>query len=207
MVRTAFAAAALFLLLPTFAQAQNPGPYVEARGGAAFLTDTDFDNTGVGDVDLSFDTGWVVEGAVGYAHESGLRGEVALGYRENEFDEIEVGSVSVDVDGDIGVFTALANGYYDFHLARYGVTGAAANFAPFIGAGLGMAVIDTDGDLGDGDDTVFAYQAIGGVSYAFTDQVSLSVMYSYLGTSEFEDSGIKADYDSHNIMAGLRFSF
>ena len=79
MVRTALAALAFLLLLPALALAQNPGIYVEGRGGAAFLTDSDFDNTGIGNVDLSFDTGWVIEGAVGYAHDNGLRGEVAIG--------------------------------------------------------------------------------------------------------------------------------
>lgn len=208
MFRTALAAIAIAVFLPTFALAQGTeGIYIEARGGASFLTDSELDNTGLGDVDLSFETGYVIEGAVGYAHGSGFRGELAIGYRENDFDEVDVGSASADLDGDISAFTTLVNGYYDFNLGRFGAEGAAANLTPFIGAGIGLAVLDTDGDLGDEDDTVFAYQAIAGISYAFTPSVAVTMSYNYLGTSESDFDGIDADYNSHNVMAGLRFTF
>lgn len=95
------------MFLPSVAVAQNcsEGVYVELRGGATFLTDSDFEDLGsFTDIELDIGTGWLVDAAVGSAHASGLRGELALGYRENGFDEIEadLGGIplSADVDGD-----------------------------------------------------------------------------------------------------------
>ena len=96
------------------------GIYVEARGGAVFLMDSDLeDGLPAGtELDVEFDPGWMAEGAIGYAHESGFRGEVAAGYRKNDFDEVKlsvagVGSASAGAGGDITATTVMANVYYD----------------------------------------------------------------------------------------------
>lgn len=201
---------AFAVALPGTAVAQDwyDGVYVELRGGASFLTDSEIEESGFADIDADFDVGWLVDGAFGYAHDSGLRGEVAVGFRRNEFDELESGGLSEDVDGHISAFTAMFNGYYDFHLKNYGVEGGLGNLSPFIGGGLGVAVLDTGGDdIGDEEDTVFAYQAIGGLSYHFTPNIAATVSYAYFATSEADFGGSDTDYDSHNVMAGIRYSF
>lgn len=214
MTRKALAVFLAAFFLPNVAAAQNwsQGVYLEVRGGTVFLTDSDIDDlAGIDDIELETDIGWLVEGAVGYAHDSGLRGEVAIGYRENEFDELEGdpggGSVSVDVDGDISAFTTMGNVYYDFYLGKYGAQGALANLAPFVGAGIGLAVIDIDGDLGDEDDTTFAYQLMAGVSYAFTPNIAASLGYAFFSAPDADFDGVDFDYDSHNVMAGIRYTF
>ncbi len=214
MTRNALAALAFAVFLPSAAAAQNwsQGVYVEVRGGATFLTDSDIENlAGISDIELDTDTGWLLGGAVGYALSSGLRGEIELGYRENKFDELKGdpggGSVTVDVDGDITAFTTMANGYYDFYLGNFGATGAAANLAPFVGAGVGVAVFDTDGDLGNEKETAFAYQVIGGLAYAFSPNLGASLSYSFLSAPSAEFNGTDFDYDSHNVMVGFRFTF
>lgn len=214
MTRKALAALAFAMFLPNLAAAQNwsEGVYVEVRGGASFLTDSDLDDLGgFTDIELETDTGWLVDGAVGYAHDSGLRGEIALGYRENEFDELSAdfggSSFSGNVDGDIAAFTAMANGYYDFYLGKYGAEGAAANLAPFLGAGIGVALFDIDGDLGDEKETAFAYQLTAGLAYAFTPNIGASLSYAFFSAPNAKFEGTEFDYDSHNVMAGIRYTF
>lgn len=203
------------LLLPGAAAAQGAqgGVYLELRAGAVFLNDLELDDNFLDEGET--DTGWLVDGAVGYAHDSGLRGELALGYRRNELDELTAGAISADAEGDISAFTAMANGYYDFHLDKYGARGAAANLTPFIGAGAGVAVvtakIDEVGGVDIGDDrdsdAVFAYQGIAGLSYAFTPNIAASVSYAYFATTDPNFDGAKVDYSSHNVMAGFRYTF
>lgn len=219
MTRKSLAAFALALFLPSVAAAQNwyDGIYVEGRGGASFLTDSDTEFFGA-DAEAGFDTGWLIDGAVGYAHDSGLRGEIALGYRENDTDELDVELVGkLDLDGEVTAFSAMFNGYYDFHLDKFGAEGAITKLTPFIGAGIGAAVIGADAKIAgarivDDSDTVFAFQAIAGLSYGFTPNLAATLTYAYFTTSDpkFEDElggEFEAEYASHNVMAGLRYSF
>lgn len=216
MTRKALATLLFAMLLPNVAAAQNwqSGVYLELRGGATFLNDPDLNGDPILD-EIETDTGWLVDAAVGYAHDSGLRGELALGFRRNDIDEVTGGSITVDADGDVSNFTAMFNGYYDFHLDKYGVRGPAANLTPFIGGGLGLAVISVKFDELAGssisddrdDDTVFAYQAIAGLSYGFTRNVTASVSYAYFATEDPNFNGTEADYQSHNVMAGIRYTF
>ena len=70
-------------------------------------------------------------------------------------------------------------------------------FLPFVGAGVGGDFSylsfgnsygycwDWDPD-GEGRDTVFAYQAFAGLTYRFSDNCSLGVMYRFFGTQDQE---------------------
>ena len=108
-------AVAAAVLLPSVVMAQTApqGVYFEGRGGAVFLMDSDLGAAGIPPgAELSFDTGYMAEGAIGYADAGGLRGEVAVGYRKNDFDEASApGFVTATVDGDITATTVMANGY------------------------------------------------------------------------------------------------
>lgn len=217
MKRALMIAAATLMLLPGAAAAQGlQGLYGELRGGASFPDDADTDFGGGIDGDLSFDTGWLIEGAVGYAHESGLRGEIAGGYRTNDLDEFDWSGVGdVDFEGDIEAFTLLANVYYDFDLSAYGgATGTAANFVPFVGGGLGVAYLNANLEeinnvsLNDEeDDTVFAWQIVAGFAYNFTPNVAATVRYAYFATSDPEFDDVDSEYSGHNVLAGIRYNF
>lgn len=212
MLRKLLPAFLFALLLPCAAAAQGHknSVYMELRGGAAFLTDSELEADLTADVDVTYDTGWLVDGAVGYAHDSGLRGELALGYRSNDLDEFEFSGGSVEGDGRVAAFTAMANGYYDFYLDNYGAQGPAAKLTPFIGAGVGVAILDVDDDDDNVDsesDTVFAYQAIAGLSDAFTPNIAGSLSYAYFATTDPKIGEAELDYNSHNVMAGIRYSF
>ena len=208
-------AAALAMAVSGAAAAESlpEGIYLEGRGGITFLEDADLSGSGVTG-DAEFDTGFTFGGAAGYAHSSGFRGEVAVEYRDNDVDDLTGLAAGIGVNGDISTITAMVNGFFDIDLG--------SGFVPFIGAGVGFAHIDADVDLTSGgasasltddSDQVFAYQGIAGIAYHFTDSVAASVQYSSLATSdpEFDLSGgsgsFDAEYESHNVMAGLRFTF
>lgn len=200
----------VFLTLPGLAIAQNEGQstfYGELRGGSVFAMDSEQD-LGIFDTEISLETGWLVEVASGYAHSSGLRGELAVGYRTNDFDEIKVGSLSADLNGDIWAVTTLANVYYDFHLNRFGLDNEIGyRLRPFLGGGIGVAFLEIEDGLGDDDDVTMAYQGIGGLSYAFSSRWQGTLTYSYLSALDAEFGGVDVDYDTHNVSAGVRFAF
>jgi len=107
----------------------------------------------------------------------------------------------------------MANAYYDFKNS--------SAFQPYVGAGIGLAVIDindlraSDWDADEPavnvDDTVFAYQIMIGVAYAINQNIAIDLSYRYLGTSdpEFTDQDGDFDYEfsEHNILVGLRYTF
>lgn len=183
--------------------------YAELRGGAGFTSEADVDLPGGFDSELSLDPGWLIETAFGYAHGSGLRGELALGYRSNDLDKIKVNGLgSAPLSGDLWAATAMANVHYDFFLDRYGVDSLFwSRFTPYIGAGIGGAFIELDGDLGDEDDLSLAFQGIAGSSYAFTERLEGTLSYRYFSTIDSEFDGVDVDYDAHNVLAGIRFRF
>jgi len=46
-----------------------------------------------------------------------------------------------------------------------------------------------------------------GGSYAATEQLSIDIQYRFFGTEDPEIDGMDIEYQSHNVMLGLRYSF
>lgn len=220
MKRGILAALVAAWLLPGQALAQNipQGFYVEGRGGATFAPNIDIDDepsgfvAAGGDIDIDLKTGWQANGAVGYATSIGWRLELEGGYRQNSLDEVElsIGGRSVstaDLDGKVKVATGMLNGYFDLDPSLYG----AGNWPiiPFIGAGVGAALVEIDDSVGssDDEDLAFAYQLIAGLSYLVGQNLTVSVSYAYLDTAELDFDDVEFDYRSHSIMGGLRITF
>ncbi len=222
---------AAVLISPIAAAAQGyedalKGLYFDIRGGASLVPDADNSGAGITSnivIESQFDPGFVIDAAVGYEHPSGLRGELALGYRLHDVDTLTItndGGVGVflgvgslnglgaTADGDVQTISIMANGFYDFDFD--------SKFKPFVGAGLGAAFIGADVSVGgvnivDDNDEVFAYQGMLGISYAFSGEVTASLLYSYFATTdpEFTDAAggsFDSEYSSHNVMVGLRFT-
>ncbi len=204
-------AAVAAVLLPMSVSAQSyedtmKGLYFDLRAGASFLSDSDLTSP-AGTGEAEFDTGFVVEGAVGWEHESGFRGELALGYQQYDVDTLSTLGSSVPGDGDVGALTFMLNGYYAFNLDK---------FRPYVGVGVGGAHVSADiSALGfqavDDSDTVFAYQGIVGLEYRLSDSVSLGARYAYFATQDptfFDTAGFEFDSEvqSHNVMATIRIS-
>ena len=187
--------------------------YVAGGLGASILSDADVTDTIPGGSitgDASFDPGVAVSGAVGFEWRSGLRAEGEFSYRGNDVDDISIGGVSVPVEADIDAFGFMANVFYTFS------TGTAVS--PFVGGGIGVAVLglDVESVAGvalpfDETDTVFAYQIGGGLAYAVNTHVTMDMSYKYFATEdpEFKDgvATVDAEYQSHTVMAGIRYKF
>ena len=193
----------------------SKGIYFEIRGGLVSLSDSDLSNPAFSGVEAEFDNGFGIEGAVGYEHRSGFRGELAVGYRNNDFDDLSVAGISfssagINVGGQVESLSVMGNGYYAFDVG--------GGFRPFIGAGLGVAFLDAELELSvpgfgvasaSDDDTVFAYQGIAGIEYEIptdTATIALGVRYSYFATTDPDFGGIEAEYGTHNVMVGVRIS-
>ncbi|HJD97854.1 outer membrane protein [Mailhella massiliensis] len=127
-------------------------------------------------------------------------------------------------DGDhalhakVGLQTLLANVYWDITTWN--------GFTPYVGAGLGMAFLKTEGHVnhsrlaadligsGSDTDTVFAGQIGLGCSYAFTENISADIGYRFLTMDNGNVSGIahemklnSKDNYVHQFMLGLRVTF
>ncbi len=103
------------------------------------------------------------------------------------------GSNNLDLGVEVGIQTLLANMYWNFAEWK--------NFTPYIGAGLGMAFVKTEGNLSlmglsaskSNTEAVFAGQFGLGCTYAFNDIVSADLSYRFLmmGDGKVSYNGLK----------------
>ena len=91
-------------------------------------------------------------------------------------------------------------------------------FQPYVGAGVGFANVSANNiqtlntTVMDDSDLVFAYQAIGGISYLVMPKTTMFLEYRYFATVDpkFDAAGggtIKSQFQSNNIMIGARYAF
>ena len=189
----------------------SAGVYISGNLGAVFQSDADIDDSD-GSGEISFDNGGVATFAVGTTIGSAGRIEVELGSRVNDFDEAKFDETddyyafTADLDGDVTTASLMGNVYYDFKNE--------GSITPFIGGGLGFANVeyDIDGVAGENynekdDDDVMAYQIMLGVGFAATEKLSIDLQYRYFATADPEIDGTDFEYNTHNIMLGLRYNF
>jgi opacity protein-like surface antigen len=80
----------------------------------------------------------------------------------------------------------------------------AGGLTPYAGVGAGAVRLAAASD----DDLVFAYQAFGGVSKSFGQNVSAGVEYRYLDANEASfGGGLETEYDSHGVNLVLTRKF
>ena len=214
------------ILVPAASYASSAGPYVELNMGASLPMDQSFNNDLVPNAKVSYDPAFALTFAGGYAFGNGFRADLEYGYQEPKFNKITgtVAATPITFTGSgasVALHTFTANGYYDIN------TGTAIK--PFVGGGIGVAsaVVDASQPAGaivyltsSASDTLFAYQATVGASYALTDNVSLVGSYRYLGTTDgnFKTTvvvtgvgsatgNVKTSFGSNVLRAGLRYSF
>jgi opacity protein-like surface antigen len=164
--------------------------------------------------DVEFDPGFAVGGAVGYRVQEWMRAELNLSYREADIDKLTGPGFVLEGAGDAGAFAALANLYFDF-TPREPVT-------PYVGVGIGVALIDVDSDgsanvltIND-DSTEFAWNVMAGAAWSVTDNVDLTLGYRYLSTNDGEfnatevgvgSSEMDVGFGVHEVMFGARYNF
>lgn len=214
------AGTAALALSPAAAMAKD-GPYVGVSGGVALPNDSNnsgsFDTTVPATDDFGaipagtslgwnteFDTGYAINGQVGYAFDNGIRIEVEGAYTRYDVDthtgltvgganidgvdvavltrgapaatNPTVGAVIADGQGRVSNFGLFGNVFYDIN------TGS--SFKPFVGAGLGYQWADVQYrpsgvDVADDNDGGFAYQLMAGASVALSDSAEVFGQYTW----------------------------
>ena len=163
----------LFALRPS-----NPSFYVGAEGGLNWLLN---DNA------HSFDTGFAAGGVAGYDF-VGLRLELEAVYRGNN------GRSGFGNSGTFNQLAVMANGYYDF------LPGAI--LTPYVGAGLGMAFVDSSLNGCSLCSTEFAYQGIVGIGWNVDSRLRINLDGRYHGTT-----GGDLPFQNNDITTMLSVSY
>lgn len=198
-MRKVFLLVVCCLLFATPALAAQ-GPYIGAAAGGTWLDDD------------AADAGYNVMIQLGRNYRPNLRFEGEFAYRENN-----LGATAADgtaIDGDIGTFSVMFNGYYDFPQIDLQQMGS---LQPFVGIGIGGANVDYDAkalgsSLADSSDTVIAYQGILGVAYPLSKWLKLDLSYRYFRTQDaklrdINNEPFDVEYETHNVSIGLRYDF
>ncbi|MEJ0059095.1 MAG: OmpA family protein [Terricaulis sp.] len=179
------------------------------RADVGYSTEGDFDieqtATFGGGVELQGD--WYEGLGLGYAFDGPFRTELEISHRFNQFQE----RASVDDGGDVHVWAAMANLFYDFN--------EGGSFEPYLGFGIGVARVNANGHDAtvpqgfDDSDTTYAYNYIAGIALPVTERLDLDVGYRafYALNGSFAGTGLGApyggDYDEQSVTVGLRWQF
>jgi len=204
LVATAFGALLLSSSIGAFAA--DGKAYVGASAGLFMLEDSKLTNNG-GTATGSFDTGYTVSGAVGYAFGNGLRLEGEISRRGADFDKIaERGFADVKVDSEVHATSFMANAFFDIK--------SQSIVTPYFGGGIGISNVGIGRGKVQGttvwdsdDDTVFAYQVGAGVGFDLTKNVTLDLGYRYFATEKAKFEFTDAEVASHNVTVGVRYLF
>lgn len=193
----------LLSAIPTDVAAAPPAPVAEQVGhypyaslqlGVGFPTtySGDFDVDGVDGVvtDLDLNTGFNGELALGYKFNN-FRSDLSVGYgnfgvNEQIYSTSKYGRASVSGKGSTNLTTVMLNGYYDIPI-RNGDQ-SLSRWSPYVGGGIGYANISTPACAAadcysGGSAGAFAWQAKAGVSYRATERGFAFLEGGYVGTA------------------------
>jgi hypothetical protein len=98
---------AMALIMGGVISSASAAPYVSGSFGMVSARDSTLDD-GVDTAELSFDPGFGFIAAVGNSFEN-VRGEVEMGYRTNDLDNLSFGGLSASVNGDITSLSVMGN--------------------------------------------------------------------------------------------------
>jgi opacity protein-like surface antigen len=220
-IRSVLLTSAMLAALPVVASAEpTESWYVSVGFGANWMDDVEdivLHSTGsatAGPFDVGLDTGWAVDGAVGYKWDM-LRLEFELAYRANDTEELNDSGTIEPSNGEVTSFAQMLNVIFDIPIGE--------TVGLSLGAGLGGALVDvgmTAGGAGtlvaNDDDYVFAYQGIAGLSLDVGERTQLFAEYRYFATSEATIRGVfvgtpfdtdDVETDNHTGLIGLRYYF
>jgi opacity protein-like surface antigen len=166
--------------------------------------------------DTKIDPGYYVGAALGSNLLDFFRAEVRIDFRGSEVSRMSVQGEASSTDGDVRLFSVMANGYFDLDLD--------SKVTPWVGAGIGWGRVELDAQNKDGadqldvsdTDSVFVYNFMAGATYEISKITDVSLGYRYVATEDitFQSSigdsrtqKMDYEYDSHEIFLGLRFNF
>ena len=191
MKKALYVAGAL-VLLPSIGQAQEfaplPGFYIGAGvGGAWFLNNS----TNIGG-SFATTTGLLADLVAGYDF-VGPRVEIELGFGFIPFTATLANTVAQSNFSGVGHQVQLMGKVlYDFI--------PASTITPYIGAGAGVAFVDSNAALGN---TLFAYEGIVGVGYNIDSQWRVALEGRFVGTTNpsFNVNGVNVQVNNNNVVA------
>ena len=167
------------------------GWYSSVFGGYSYIPDNiSINRLGFTLNHASYNSGYHVGGRIGY-QSNPMRYEGEITYIQSNIKTLNIYSIRQhNVSGHTSATAAMANVYYDFPAMVPCVQ-------PFLGVGLGFAGVDTkfyrtaplSGLLYRGSNSVFAYQATGGLTYNFAENYALNIAYRYFGTDRVDNLG------------------
>lgn len=183
------------------------GLYMNIFGGVTYLPDNvNSIYKGLHRNNALYNSGWDAGGSFGFKGNR-LRYEGQLTYLEADARQFSLNSVrQPETQGYAkGVF-AMANVYYDF-------CPFTPTFEPYIGAGVGYGWVRAKLNTPDippeyrwkGDNSVFAYQGMTGLTYNFAENYALFIEYRYLTTEKAQDLGKLFQTHMGNVGAVYRF--
>lgn len=194
--------------------------YVFAYGGGAFLFDDTlggYNPNAANPFALNVDNGYILGGGVGLRHSAlgGVRLEI-----EHLFSELPVTSVN-----GVGAFAPAAAGgdvsYTGtfFNVLKEFTFSSMPCVTAYAGGGIGYANVDLNfnrvGAVNFSDsDNALAYQLIAGADYNLCNNIALFLQYKAIniGETDYGFAGALTgttleNFWTHNVVAGLRFSF
>lgn len=192
-------------------------PYIGVYGGSA-ITSVNKISDSSGSLDTDFNPGYLVGVTAGVTFDvkygmniDRVRTEIEAGYRSNSLAHMkDAHGQSAKMDGTVSVTNFMLNCYLDN-------TSMLSNVQPFnlfltVGVGAATASISPVSYQGttlvtSARDTQLAYQGGAGAIFDLTKNVTLDAAYKYLGTTTFRFTEVNAEYGSHNVLLGVRYSF
>ena len=206
--------------LPAAAQDYERGTYFSFAAGANFPGSSSvlYHNTPTGtftNAKTTFDTGYILSGAVGYRWSNIVRTEAEFNYRRAKVDDI----AGAPAPGSQRVMGLMGNVLFDI--------GEWGGIRPYVGGGAGVGWNKWSGVQGGASatfpagtanfndrDMAFQWQGIAGVSKAITRSTEGFVEYRYIGLEQNKFTGTpvgaaasRHDDRSHNVLAGVRINF
>ncbi len=133
---------------------------------------------------FDFDDDWMFDVGVGHAYDNGFRTEAEVARRNND-----ISGTSSDVEAT----TFMINVLYDFNRG--------GRFQPYIGVGAGYAKVE----LGDDDDSNWAWQATAGVGVPVNERLVFDLGYRFLSVDDLDFNGVDAEYEHQAVTVGLRY--
>lgn len=214
------AASAADLVLDTTLPAAEPAIsagsfYVSGFAGGAFTQDIDYSASDGAFGQSTFDTGYNLDAAIGYAFGTGLSVEAQVGYLSAAQTGASYNSSfytgPIPVTGTGSVLYGMLNAWYGVEIGA---------LTPFIGGGVGLASVTLDSTYGgmfaastfEDSALTWAAQVGGGVSMALADNIDLVGRYRYFATGDFDvvdgrGTTLTSSFGIHLIDAGLKVKF
>lgn len=184
------------------------GWYASVFGGYAHFSDNiSKAQNGLIYNDTRYDSGWDAGGNFGYKS-TPLRYEAELSYLTANIDTFRINNIrQANTRGSTNAVMAMANVYYDFPAC------IAPSLEPYLGVGLGYGRVDSKlGSTGvfgstefSGANSVYAYQAMAGLTFNFSENYATNIGYRYLGTERVHELGKIFQANVVNIGFTYRF--